>query len=251
MIYLKRLAVTACSVVLFIITVSRLPVLLTTVTAEPITSPPVTSPPITSPEVTFTPTPTATPTPASRQEQNNNNQSSNNNNSSGETNKSTSCEAAKPEGKPVLFQINTTKNSASLFITPVVNANGYVVIYSKKLGEDQYGTVFNESVNGVVKLTINNLERNTRYYFKVSAKNGCASGDWSDWLGAKTTLGATAKFYPYNQKALNNVLGTSAKKVVKKKAVVKKTNTTKTNKKSTVNKKNNKVQKTPKNSKKK
>jgi flagellar basal body rod protein FlgG len=43
--------------------------------------------------------------------------------------------------------------------------------------------------DGVIDYTVNDLTPNTKYYFKVRAGNGCATGVWSGWLEAKTEGG--------------------------------------------------------------
>jgi len=51
--------------------------------------------------------------------------------------------------------------------------------------------------DGVIDYTINELAPNAKYYFKVRAGNGCATGSWSNWLAAKTDGG-------YTQTAISN-----------------------------------------------
>ena len=43
------------------------------------------------------------------------------------------------------------------------------------------------NASGVISFTIQELDPNTTYYFKVSASNGCAGGTWSNTVTAKTT----------------------------------------------------------------
>ena len=168
--------------------------------------------PITSPEVTVTPTPytqpitspevtgTVTPTPAASQNNNNSNNSnnnSNNNNGGGSSNHGPFvCSDSKPHTKPNLFQINTNKNSATLYFTPLLDANRYSVIFGNTMNEE-YGYVSPALNNrGVQKVVITHLQPNKTYYFKVNAVHGCAASDWSGWMKVKTTTGRNAVFYP-------------------------------------------------------
>jgi hypothetical protein len=41
-----------------------------------------------------------------------------------------------------------------------------------------------ESNMGVQKLAISDLDANQEYWFKVAPKNGCAFGEWSNWMKA-------------------------------------------------------------------
>lgn len=99
-----------------------------------------------------------------------------------------SCGAVKPDHAPDLFQINTTKNSATLYFTPVNNAvTNYTIIYGLQKGEARYWVSFPFGVyDGVIDYKINHLAPNTKYYFRVRADNGCRNGYWSDTLSAKT-----------------------------------------------------------------
>lgn len=164
--------------------------------------------PITSPEG-MTPTPTIVPpvsspeTPPSNNNHNNgnqNNSNNNNNNSSNSNNGSQNngpwrCSDSKPTNKPVLFQVNTNKTTATLYYTPLSDATGYSVIYGTAM-KDEHGYSWSASNNkGVQKIVIGHLSPNKTYYFKISAHRGCASSDWSAWMKAKTTAGKNAVFY--------------------------------------------------------
>lgn len=98
------------------------------------------------------------------------------------------CGATKPDHAPDLFQIDSTKNSATLYFTPVNNAvTNYTVVYGYERGDERFGVSFPFGVyGGVISYTINHLSPNTRYYFRVRADNGCRQGYWSDTLSART-----------------------------------------------------------------
>ncbi|OGK22160.1 hypothetical protein A2866_06815 [Candidatus Roizmanbacteria bacterium RIFCSPHIGHO2_01_FULL_39_8] len=98
------------------------------------------------------------------------------------------CSATKPDHAPDLFQIDVTKNSATLYFTPVNNAiSNYTIVYGYERGDERFVVSFPYGVyNGVIDYTINHLAPNTRYYYKVRADNGCRNGYWSDTLSART-----------------------------------------------------------------
>lgn len=99
-----------------------------------------------------------------------------------------SCNEEKPDHAPDLFQINTTKNKATLYFSPVNNAvTGYTIYYGFERGDERYNVSFPYGTSdGVISYTINDLSPNTRYYFKIRADNGCRKGYWSDTLSART-----------------------------------------------------------------
>ena len=98
------------------------------------------------------------------------------------------CSNQVPDHSPDLFQIDTTKNKAKLFFTPVNNAvDYYYIAYGFTEGDERFGVRFDKGYyDGVIDYTINELSPNTKYYYKVRAGNGCATGAWSNWMKAKT-----------------------------------------------------------------
>lgn len=98
------------------------------------------------------------------------------------------CLNEKPDRAPDLFQINATKNSATLYFTPVNNAiTNYTIIYGYKRGEERFGVSFPfGQYDGVINYTIKDLSPNTRYFFKVRADNDCRRGYWSDTMSVQT-----------------------------------------------------------------
>lgn len=126
-----------------------------------------------------TPTPTASTTSSS---------SSSSNDSS--TNTSTSCKDQAPGAKTPLLYGAIAQSSDSILVyfteadSPVTK---YVLEYGTKPGEYQYG-VQDMGVNERNQMTyqVNALSPNTTYYFKVRGQNGCAIGNWSNEISAKT-----------------------------------------------------------------
>ncbi|MCL4364587.1 fibronectin type III domain-containing protein [Patescibacteria group bacterium] len=98
------------------------------------------------------------------------------------------CSDVAPDHAPNLFQIDTTADTAKLYLTPVNNAvSYYFVSYGYSSGDERFGASFNQGpYDGALSFTVNDLSPKTTYYFKVRAGNGCASGDWSNVLSART-----------------------------------------------------------------
>lgn len=98
------------------------------------------------------------------------------------------CPMEKPNHKPELFQIDTTRTSATLYFTPVNNAvTEYRIVYGYAKGQDDFGVSYPMGYyDGVLSYTINHLNPETRYYFKVTAVNGCRYGYWSNTMSART-----------------------------------------------------------------
>jgi hypothetical protein len=125
--------------------------------------------------------------------------------SSGSSRKSSSksdpshCGRFKPVGTPDLFQIDRNGNTAKLHFTPVSdNVRTYSVIFGYQDGDERFGgisiPVMNEN-DGVQSLEIRDLDPKASYSFKVVPVNGCASGEWSNWLQAKPSSGIQSIFY--------------------------------------------------------
>jgi len=67
---------------------------------------------------------------------------------------------------------------------PITN---YVLEYGTKSGDYPYG-VLDMGVNSRSQMTflVKSLSPNTTYYFKIRGGNGCATGEWSNEISAKT-----------------------------------------------------------------
>lgn len=94
------------------------------------------------------------------------------------------CPAFTPTNSPNLFQIDRAGSTAVLHFTPVNDyLTYYYIAYGLSPGSEQFGVTFPASLtSGVVSFTINDLDPNATYYFKVRGGNGCAPGGWSNNL---------------------------------------------------------------------
>lgn len=100
------------------------------------------------------------------------------------------CTAEKPSRAPGLFQIDVTKNSATLYFVPINGAvTSYTVAYGYTRMEDRFVVSFPSGrYDGAVNYTVNYLSPNTKYYFRMRADNGCRIGYWSDTMSVETNL---------------------------------------------------------------
>lgn len=115
------------------------------------------------------------------------------------------CNEIRPQGISDLFQLNRTATSAKLYFTPVNDhVNRYHILYGFKEGDERFGEVSafvsSEQNRGVQSITINHLDPNTAYWFKVAPVHGCAVGDWSNWLEAKKAIQTSSIFYRWWRK---------------------------------------------------
>ena len=99
------------------------------------------------------------------------------------------CTKAVPVGPPDLFEIDTTKDSATLyFAPPPMPYSNFYVAYSTKPDSWQFGTQYDQGFSsGALRFTIHALSANTTYYFRVRPGNGCAPGSWGNTMKATTT----------------------------------------------------------------
>lgn len=105
------------------------------------------------------------------------------------------CSETPPSHSPDLFQIDTTKDNATLYFAPAgAPVTSYYIAYGLDAGTNHYGTEFTYgNSTGVISHTIGKLAPGTTYYFKVRAGNECATGDWSNVKMATTLSDATNK----------------------------------------------------------
>ncbi len=168
------------------------PILSPTVT--PFVSPTLTLFPSSSPYITVTSTPAPSVIPTSAPTGGSSGSNSSGGSSAGSSGGtsgggSSSCSAATPASAPYIFQINVSRNSATIYMSPAkVPYTGYVITYGLKANDSRFAAEFDRSpIDGNVVYTINHLNPNTTYYFRARAKNGCMTGPISNELAAKTT----------------------------------------------------------------
>lgn len=108
--------------------------------------------------------------------------SSSSNSSSSSSPSSPVCVDPAPSNNPNLFQIDRAGSKATLYFTPVNDyLSYYYVAYGLSPGDERFGVSFQSGLSsGVINYTINDLNPNTTYYFKVRGGNGCAPGGWSN-----------------------------------------------------------------------
>lgn len=108
-------------------------------------------------------------------------QSSSSSNSSSNTSSSEirECTETAPEQVPDLFQIDPTQETATLFFTPTLATDKYVISYSTNSSAEEHAATVTLGSEGVQQFTVQVLQPNTEYYFKVRGQFGCAPGDWS------------------------------------------------------------------------
>jgi hypothetical protein len=91
------------------------------------------------------------------------------------------CSDMPPTGSPDLFQVTRSGKTATLSFTPISSATYYYIAYGYAPGEERFGVEITFPNNdGVKTFTINALNPNMKYYFKVRAGSGCAPGAWSN-----------------------------------------------------------------------
>ncbi len=103
-----------------------------------------------------------------------------------------------PTGIPDLFQIDASKTSVDLFFTSTVtNANKYEIFYGLTPLANQYSYSFTpNNILWISKATINALNPNTSYYFKIRAVNGCNVSPFGKAIKVITTNGVNkVKYY--------------------------------------------------------
>lgn len=97
------------------------------------------------------------------------------------------CGDLPPDSVPDLFQIDTTKNTATLYFAPAQNFDWYYISFSEEPHAEEHGAFVQLDYQGVQKYTVEYLKPSTQYFFKVRAQRGCKPGDWSSIVKKKTT----------------------------------------------------------------
>ena len=119
------------------------------------------------------------------------------------------CQDIYPVGIVDLFQIDREGSAATLFFTPLTDANQYSVVFGYEPNDERFGGIDLASTdlnNGVQSITVNYLDPTRQYSFKILPTNGCAAGAWSNWLNASgqpENLTTLQRFYRYTQELLN------------------------------------------------
>lgn len=105
----------------------------------------------------------------------------------------TGCLTKKPEEVPFLFQVDTTKTTATLYFMPVKeNISYYFIAYGYSNGDKRFGASYDFGpYTGVINYTVNMLNPGETYYFTIRGGNGCATGEWSNTLAATTLTNYT------------------------------------------------------------
>jgi hypothetical protein len=102
-------------------------------------------------------------------------------------NKAPVCTKSAPEA-PTIFSIaaNATQSTVN-FIPSDVSITNYTISYGPSSDAEAFSVNFDyKSKVTPASYTINSLNANTVYYFKIRANNGCTPGAWSKTLGLKT-----------------------------------------------------------------
>lgn len=120
--------------------------------------------------------------------------SSQGSNNAGSSTQTPVCGDIQPGGTSDLFQIDAESTKATLHFTPASNpVSNYFISYGYQNGEERFGTATGQgSSTGVLSYTIQDLDPNMTYYFKVRPQNGCMPGNWSNVMEIKTNSDGNA-----------------------------------------------------------
>jgi len=100
-----------------------------------------------------------------------------------------SCTQFVPLSAPNLYQIATTRNTATLYFSPAGNpVSRYAIVYGYWQGDGRWAVIFDQGASsGAINYTVNYLDANQTYFFHIFPLNGCQPGPWSNWKSAKTS----------------------------------------------------------------
>ena len=108
---------------------------------------------------------------------------------------------------PSLFQIWAQNGQATVYFVPTQSpSTGYTISYGVYDNAEMYNVSFDYSdKSGAIPYTINYLNSNTRYYFKVRANNSCMTGEWSNILSITIPTSSNTKgSYSYKPEQTNS-----------------------------------------------
>jgi len=113
--------------------------------------------------------------------------SSSSSNSSSSSSSTPSCDKTAPSSAPLLWGA-TTKGANSILLqfgSVSGSVDNYALEFGTEPGKYLWGAtaIGNESSR---EYLVKSLSANTTYYFRIRAGNGCATGDWSKEISAKT-----------------------------------------------------------------
>lgn len=96
------------------------------------------------------------------------------------------CTNTAPSSAPNLYQVVAANSTATVYFSPPSSSfDGFTITYGLDANADTYNATLSQGNTGAaVKYTINSLTPNTKYYFKVRANNGCATGPWSNVMSS-------------------------------------------------------------------
>jgi hypothetical protein len=112
------------------------------------------------------------------------------------------CTDQAPSNAPNLFQIDTTADTATLYFAPATETSDYYVSFSENEAAEEHGAELSLDYDGVQQFTVEQLNPNTTYYFKVRGQNGCMPGEWSQVVSATTKVFVDQTTQPTTQAQL-------------------------------------------------
>lgn len=125
--------------------------------------------------------------------------SADNSASSGDSSDGT-CTAPAPGKAPWLYAaVAKSSSSIEIYFTDSGDPyDHYALEYGTSAGNYQWGAT-DIGGNGTRTYTVTSLNPNTTYYFRVRAGNDCATGEWSNELGATTK----SRFWTFSNGSLD------------------------------------------------
>ena len=119
-----------------------------------------------------------------------------------------SCTEASPVGAPNLFQIDVSDTQARLYFAPLGAPNNkYAIVYGYEPGEERFGILFDYGpTTGVLSYTINDLDPNSTYYFKMRGQNGCMPGAWGNEMKITTKVKGSTTGTTFYKDFLSRIL---------------------------------------------